>query len=99
MQAQKKGVAIHINNERCQVQAQVGAVNCRDLLISEEPAMFVRQRCSCDCMWPALLDWLLRALCSHLPEGMYATSQNCDQQFLGPNGDVMIRLQAAWQEP
>ena len=28
MQAQKKGVAIHINNERCQVQAQVGAVNC-----------------------------------------------------------------------
>jgi len=46
-------------------------------------------------MWPALLDWLLRALCSHPPEGTYATSQNCDQQFLGAIGGVLIRLQAA----
>ena len=31
MQAQQKGVTIHINNERCQVQGQVtqvGAVSC-----------------------------------------------------------------------
>jgi len=46
-------------------------------------------------MWPALLDWLPRALCSNLPEGMYATSRIVNQQFLGPNGDVLIRLQAA----
>jgi len=42
------------------------------------------------CMWPALLGCLLRALYSHLPEGMYATSQ----QFLGPNGGVLMELQA-----
>jgi len=35
-------------------------------------------------MWPALLDWLPRALCSlNLLEGMYATSRIVNQQFLG----------------